>query len=251
MDDVFTSPPTLDSPVRGCTYCTPESELRMLGGGPVAVPDDLLGRFMREVVDHWDADQYPILWRRLVPRALRAWGPAGQSVGLASVDLALELGRLGRDGARLVDWPTPERAAVEQAFRALVAIAVTDGRPPWEVAELIEGTAGATDGLEPWLGYVSGLSGLEADSGLVRLVVDWATDLLWGDFQFSWYDGDVQTVADWLVAQHGRIEAFAIQHPRCKNAVDALAAIIRLREGRESPWLYPCARPALLDILTP
>ncbi|MFI9602112.1 hypothetical protein ACIHCX_20070 [Streptomyces sp. NPDC052043] len=170
--------------------------------------------------------------------------------GVASVDPALELGRLGRYGARFVGWPVPERAAVEQALRALVAIAVTDGRPPWDVAELIEGTAGATGGLEPWLGYVSGLFGPEADAGLVRLVVDWATDLLWGDFRFSWYDGDVQAVADWLVAQHGRVEAFAVQHPRCKNAADALAALARLREGRESPWLYPCARPAPLGIIT-
>ncbi|MFE9170523.1 hypothetical protein ACFYNZ_13515 [Streptomyces kebangsaanensis] len=251
VDDVFAPPPTLDRPVRGCTRCTPESELRVLGGDPSAVPDDLLGHFMREVVDHWDADQYPVLWRRLIPRALRAWGTAGQSVDLASVDLALELGRLGRDGARLVDWPAPERTAVEQALRALVAIAVADGRSAGEVAELVEGTAAATGGLEPWLGYIAGLFGPEADAGLVRLAVDWGTDLLWEDFRFSWwYDGDPRTVADWLVTQHGRVEAFAIQHPRCKNAADALVAIARLREGRESAWLYPCALPELIAVLT-
>ncbi|MGJ3560105.1 hypothetical protein ACR6C2_21900 [Streptomyces sp. INA 01156] len=52
----------------------PESELRMLGGDPAAVPDDVLGSFMREVASHWDKDQYPLLWRRLMPRALRHWG---------------------------------------------------------------------------------------------------------------------------------------------------------------------------------
>ncbi|MGW8951448.1 hypothetical protein [Streptomyces sp. NPDC055709] len=70
-DLAFAPPPDLDRPVDGCTYCTPESELRILGGDPAAVPDDLLGHFMREVVSHWEADQYPVLWRRLMPRALR------------------------------------------------------------------------------------------------------------------------------------------------------------------------------------
>ncbi|QUW81363.1 hypothetical protein SMIR_21470 [Streptomyces mirabilis] len=57
VDRVFAAPPGLDSPVDGCTYCTAESELRILGGDPADVSDDLLGHFMREVVGHWDADQ--------------------------------------------------------------------------------------------------------------------------------------------------------------------------------------------------
>ncbi|GAA3097069.1 hypothetical protein GCM10017687_04640 [Streptomyces echinatus] len=114
-DRVFSSPPELDRPVGGCTYCTPESELRILGGDPAAVPDDLLGHFMREVVSHWEADQYPVLWRRLMPRALRYWGPDG-----ASADPSAEIGRLGQHGAKLADWPAPERAVVEKALRALL-----------------------------------------------------------------------------------------------------------------------------------
>lgn len=247
VDEVFASPPTLDRPVMGCTYCTPESELRVLGGDPAAVPDDLLGHFMREVVDHWDADQYPILWRRLMPRALRAWGPGGPSA-----DLALELGHLGHYGARLVDWPTPERTAVEQAFRALVAVAVTDGRSAWEITDLIEGTASAMGGLEPWLAYIASLSGPEADSGIVRLAIDWAADLLWGDLQFSWYNGDLRALSDWLVTQRGRVEDFATRHPRCKNAADALTAVAHLREGQGhgSPWMYPHTTRPLLNLLT-
>ena len=73
-DRVFASPPALGRPVSGCTYCTPESDLRLLGGDPAAVPDDVLGAFMRETVGHWDEDQYPVLWRRLLPRALPSGG---------------------------------------------------------------------------------------------------------------------------------------------------------------------------------
>lgn len=244
MDEVFASPPGLDNPVMGCTYCMAESELPTLGGDPAAVPDELLGHFMREVVDHWDPDQYPILWRRLMPRAVRAWGPGGRST-----ELALEIGRLGRHGAGLADWPAPERAAVEDVFRALAAIAVTDGRPAWDITDLIEGIAGATDGPQPWLAYIAGLSGPEADAGLVRLAVDWAADLLWDDFHFWWYDGDPRVIADWLVTQHDRIGAFAARHPRCKNAADAVTAVDHLRDGKGSPWLYPYVPRTLPSLL--
>ncbi|WP_307825129.1 hypothetical protein [Streptomyces sp. M2CJ-2] len=235
VDRVFASPPALDRPVAGCTYCTPESELRMLGGDPAAVPDDVLGPFMREVVGHWDKDQYPLLWRRLMPRALRYWGPEGHDV-----DPSGELGHLGGHGAVLADWPAPERAAVERAFRALLAVALVDGRPAEAVTDLVEGIAHATGDLWPWLNHLAALPGPEADAGLVRLAFDWATDLLWDDFQFWWwYDGDPQTIAAWLPTQRPRIADFATRHPRCKTASDTLIAIDHLGTGDHSPWMYP------------
>ncbi|MCX4583908.1 hypothetical protein [Streptomyces sp. NBC_01481] len=242
-DRVFASPPELDRPVDGCTYCTAESELHILGGDPAAVPDDLLGHFMREVVSHWDADQYPVLWRRLMPHALRYWGPEGHGV-----DPSREIGHLGQHGAKFVDWPAPERAVVEQAFRALLALALVDGTPG-DIAELLEGIAHATGDLERWLEHIAGLSGSEADAGLVRLAFDWATDLLWEELQFTWwYDGDPQVIAAWLPTQRSRITTFATQHPRCKTAADALIAIDRLQAGGHSPWLYPHAMNEFLRL---
>ncbi|MFD8216300.1 hypothetical protein ACFV2U_21775 [Streptomyces sp. NPDC059697] len=241
-DRVFASPPVLDSPVDGCTYCTPESELRILGGDPADVSDDLLGHFMREVASHWDADQYVVLWRRLMPRALRYWGPEGHGI-----DPSAEIGHLGRDGARFVDWPAPERAVVEEAFRALLAMALVDGRSPSDISDLLVGIAQATGELEPWLEHMAGLSGSEADAGLVRLGLDWATELLWEDFRFTWwYDGDPQVIAAWLPTQRARIAAFATRYPRCKTAADALIALDRLEAGDHSPWLYPYGMKELL-----
>jgi hypothetical protein len=234
-DRVFASPPELDRPVDGCTYCTPELELRILGGDPAAVPDDLLGHFMREVVSHWEADQYSVLWRRLMPRALRYWGPGGRGT-----DPSGELGHLGQHGAKFVDWPAPERAVVEQVFRALLAIALVDGRPSSDITDLLEGIAHATGDMEPWLEHIAALAGPEADAGLVRLALDWATDLLWEELKFTWwYDGDPQVIAAWLATQRARIATFAMRHPRCKTAADALIAVDRLRDGDHSPWLYP------------
>lgn len=244
VDRVFASAPAFDRPVAGCTRCISESELRVLGGDPRAVPDDVLAYFMGKVVDHWDADQYPILWRRLMPRALRHWGPGGPGG-----DPSRELSRLGKYGAGLADWPVTERTAVEQAFGALLAVAVTDGRSPSDIRKLTEGVANATNGLEPWLEHIAGLPGPTADAGLVRLAVDWGTDLLWGDFQFWWwYDGDPQTVADWLITQRHRIATFAARHPRCKNAADALIAISHLQQGDWGPWFYPHSQRPLLHL---
>ncbi|WP_309060756.1 hypothetical protein [Streptomyces sp.] len=234
-DRVFASPPALGRPVGGCTHCTPESDLLLLGGDPAAVPDDVLGYFTRETAHHWDEDQYPVLWRRLMPRALRSWGPDGHGT-----EPSLELGHLGAHGAGLTGWPAPERAAVERAFRALLAVALVDGRPAGDVTDLVEGIAHATGGLRPWLDHLAALPGPAADAGLVRLAFSWATDLLWEDFRFSWwYDGDPRVLAAWLPALRPRVAGFAARHPRCKTASDTLIAIDRLDAGDHSPWTYP------------
>ncbi|MFB7708223.1 hypothetical protein [Streptomyces sp. NPDC056105] len=243
VDGAFTTPPALDRPVWGCTHCTPESELRLLGGDPALVSDDLLGHFIREVASHWAEDQYPLLWRRFIPRALRLWGPDGDGA-----DPSYEIGRLGSGGARLADWPVAERAAVEGAFRALLTVAVTSGRPHDWCTELIEGIAHATGGLDLWLDHIHGLAGPEADAGVVRLARGWALELLWGELEFTWwYDGDPQQIARWLPTLRPRIEAFAARHPRCKNASDALTGLDALESGARSPWLYPVGGLKLVD----
>ncbi|MFD1310427.1 hypothetical protein [Streptomyces kaempferi] len=235
VDRIFASPPELDRPVKGCTRCFTEAELRILGGDPRDVPDDVLEGFMGKVVDHWDTDQYPVLWRRLIPRALRRWGPEGPGT-----DPSHELRGLGRYGAELISWPVAERTAVEQVFRALLTLALTGGRSPADIRDLVEGVAHATGGLEPWLDHIDGFSGPAADAGLVRLALGWGTDFLWEEFDFTWwYDGDPRIVADWLLTQRPRIASFTARHPRCKNAADALIAISHLQDGDWSPWLYP------------
>lgn len=237
VDRAFASTSRLDRPVSGCTHCFAESDLLALGGDSATVSDDLLGGFMRKAVDHWDAGQYAVLWRRLLPRALRSWGPGSESDGAT---LALELGRLGGSGARLAQWPTVERVAVERAFGVLLAVGVIDGRPVWKVTDLIEGIAHATGGLERWLEHVGALRGPGSDAGIVRLALGWAEELLWEELDFSWwYDGDPRIIAVWLPSQRERVEAFAVRHPGCKTAADALIAVERLQSGEGSPWFYP------------
>lgn len=56
--------------VDGCRYCCSQSELDLLGGDPALVPDELVGTFAREVIDHWSEKQYGLMWRGLAPRIL-------------------------------------------------------------------------------------------------------------------------------------------------------------------------------------
>ncbi|MQY12453.1 hypothetical protein SRB5_25870 [Streptomyces sp. RB5] len=238
VDTAFAQPPAFDRPMSGCTRCLTESDLLLLGGDVSGVSDDLLGYFVRKVPDHWDDDQYPVLWRRLFPRAVRMWGP-----GLET-DPSLAMSHL--HGAGLASWPDPERDAVDQAFRALLSLALTDGRRPTAVFDMLEGIAAATDGIAPWLSHLAAVPGREADAGLARVALSWGAEVLWEDLQFTWYySGRIDEVADWLPTLRPRLTSFAAMHPRCKTAVDALAALSALERGERAPWFYPGASNVL------
>ncbi|GAA2407253.1 hypothetical protein GCM10010420_39160 [Streptomyces glaucosporus] len=232
-DRAFTPPPALRGPVRGCAFCRPEEELLLLGGAPDAVPDDLFLHFMHKTPGHWMPDQYPVLWRRLMPRALRHWGPDG-----GSFDHARELSRLGPHGADLPTWPEDERTAVERAFRALLTTALTGGGSPYPATELVEGIACATDGPEPWLEHLARLPGPDADTGLVRLARRWTDDLLRDDLRFWWYDdGAPRVIAEWLPTLRPRLARIAARHPHPGTAGEAREVLDLLREAPEHTWL--------------
>ncbi|MGJ3560104.1 hypothetical protein ACR6C2_21895 [Streptomyces sp. INA 01156] len=139
----------------------------------------------------------------------------------------------------LTDWPAPERVAVEQAFRALLAVALVDGRPAGDITDLVEGIAHATGDLRPWLDHLAALP-------VPRRTPAWSVSsstgrpTFSGDFRFQWwYDGDPRVVATWLPTRRPRIADFAARHPRCKTASDTLVAIDHLDAGDHSPWMYP------------
>lgn len=197
LSRVFAGVPRVGA-VEGCTYCYSQSNLDLLGGNPALVPDDLVGCFAREVTGHWSEEQYGLLWRGLAPRIL--------SVLEAEPDEQL---LHGLTFARFAEWPDVEQTAVRDTLRAMVVRAVTGGKTPTVVEELVLAAANIDQDVTPWLNYLDTLSGADADAGIAGLAQYWAGFLSGGDKpRLRWYSEDpAAPIRDWLYsdALHERL----------------------------------------------
>lgn len=216
-----------------------EDDLARLGGDPGSIGDDLVRRFARIGIGHWDPDQYQIAWQRLTGRILAL---------LDSRDEGQEIGLLMRGWSepciRLGQWPAEERAAVLEVLGTTLDLWLTDGRPAEDVVTLLGALAHVYDDIAPWFARIDSSTGPVMDAGLVRLTAFWAIEVSWGEepIFWWWYPPDPLALARaWLCspAVQQRLTSFAARNPRCKNAADALAATRALAAGEDSPWLYP------------
>jgi hypothetical protein len=157
-------------------------------------------------------------------------------------DLGLLMRGLGWPHARFAEWPREQQATVRATLEAALAVALTDGRAPRDVVELLGAVASLDHDVVPWLHRIDELTGPAADAGLVRLAGYWAVDLTWGEEPNWWWfpDDPNGPVRDWFrsPAVRDRVQAFADRNPRCKNAADALIAIDSFG-GDEGVWFYP------------
>jgi hypothetical protein len=160
--------------VDGCTHCYSQADLALLGGDPALVPDDLVGAFAREALDHWDADQYVLLWRGLAPRILGLLATSPDSMLLH-----------GLVPARFTTWPAAEQTAVLDTLRSTLSRALS--QPPGVLAELIYAAAHATHDLTPWLAFLDTLTGPEADAAIAGLARYLAGDIARGSEPTLWW----------------------------------------------------------------
>lgn len=235
LQGVFADVPPLDEPVDGCGRCFTDEELALLRGDPTLVPDALAGHFARKEPWHWGEAQYGLLWRRLAPRIVPQLLEQHTEPGMLLRGLFAPHTAFGA-------WPAAERAALMAAFTAALTLALTDGREPESIMDLLDGLTQASGDVLVWLAHIDAMAGPLADAGVVRLVYGWALDLLWGDVVSWWSHGDhTPTVTAWLCSRavRDRLTRFAGTHPRCKNAAAALIAVDHLATGRRSPWYYP------------
>jgi hypothetical protein len=178
------------------------------------------------------------LWRRLAPRIIRLL--VSPETG---TDPGLLLRGLGPSGAGFTDWPASQRSAIRNVLGAALGVALTDGRPPGEVLDLLGAVSHVGQDVTPWTAGIDTLTGPRADAGLVRLAYHWAVDLLCGyEPHWWWYpDKPIALGNTWLRSPrvNDRIRRFMAVHPRCKTAADALAAIDALSHDNVWPWSHP------------
>jgi hypothetical protein len=236
VDRAFANPPDVDLS-DGCSRCYPSPSIALLEGDPALVPTDLLIRVLMESMDHWETEQWRLLWRRLAPNTLRLF-----AYDLGAVDTGWALRTL--DYAEFPAWPDGERLVLENALGGVLEYALTHNAPIGRVTELLGGLASAYDDIAPWFARIDAMTGPQAEAGVLRLVFEWITELLWGHedwFGWWWPEDPTAIVRAWLCspAVRHRVADFAAQHPDCKTAADTLIAYSALDRGEYGPWYAP------------
>ncbi len=149
--------------VGGCTYCYGEEGLAELSGPLHLIPDDMVSAAAGEVPSHWD--DFPRLYRRLVPRIIRPL-VAGQ------FDVSEELiaTRLVEAGWRT--WDAPLADALRNVWTAWWQVTLHTHPSPVPIRDTLSLVTVATDSLRPWLNIWTATRTPAADAHLADLVVD-------------------------------------------------------------------------------
>ncbi|GIG60421.1 hypothetical protein Lfu02_47930 [Longispora fulva] len=232
-DRLFADTPTLDA-VSGCGMCWSDEELRLLGGDPTLVSEELLGRFALEVPSHWDAEEAPVTWQRLMPRLLRRLAGTPPDAG-AMFDF--ELSHFA-GGARFRSWPVERQAVVERCFGAILRVRLLDRFP--DANDLFEGIAHATGDVRRLLDFLDAWTGPEADGAVLFLAMRYAEDLVWeddGQVFFWWYDVDRTVLPAWFASPsvETRLDGY---RQDCRNAVLLRECVRLIRAGERPSWFY-------------
>ncbi|WP_063857077.1 MULTISPECIES: hypothetical protein [unclassified Kitasatospora] len=165
LDDLTTAlGPDRPVPVVGCLHCYSEDDLRRLSGSVDQLPERLFSSVAAKNPDHWD--DFPALYRRLLPRILRTFAR-----GELLLDAGLVATRMCQAGWRA--WSLPERAAVAEVWQALLELTLHQHPSPTPIAEVLELMAVSTGVLQPWLDSCADTRTPSADRHLTDLIDTW------------------------------------------------------------------------------
>ncbi|MFI2430371.1 hypothetical protein [Streptomyces sp. NPDC018693] len=149
--------------VEGCTYCYGEQNFAELSGPLHLIPDDMVTSVAMEVPDHWN--DFPRLYRRLVPRIIRAL-----ATGRLHVDEELIASRLVQAG--WTTWDAPLTEALRDVWSAWWQSTLHTEPGPMRVRQVLSLITVATNSLRPWLNTWTATCTPAADAQLADLVDD-------------------------------------------------------------------------------
>ncbi|MFI5758984.1 hypothetical protein [Streptomyces sp. NPDC051569] len=161
LDQAFASEEPF--PVAGCTHCYAEKDLADLSGPLHLIPDDLVSAVAAEVPSHWD--DFPRLYRRLVPRIVRP-----VVMGQFHVDEELIATRLLQAG--WTTWDASLTGALSNVWSAWWEATLHTHPSPVPIRETLSLIGVATDGLRPWLNIWTATPHPAADAHLADLIDD-------------------------------------------------------------------------------
>ncbi|MEU2823554.1 hypothetical protein ABZ763_15075 [Streptomyces bacillaris] len=150
-------------PVTGCTFCYSEQDFAELSGPLHLIADDLVSSVAAEVPDHWE--DFPRLYRRLVPRIIRLL-----VTGRLHVGEELIASRLNQAG--WADWDLPLTEALRGVWSAWWQSTLETHPSPVPVRDALSVIAVSTNSLRPWLNMWTATNTPAADAHLADLVTD-------------------------------------------------------------------------------
>lgn len=179
--------------VTGCTYCYGEQDLAELSGPLHLIPEDLVFSVAAKVPDHWD--DFPRLYRRLVPRIVRPL-----VTGRLHVDEELIASRLVQ--ACWTTWDASLSEALRDVWSAWWQCTLHTYPSPVPVREALSFIAVATNSLRPWLDGWTTTRTPAADTHLADLVDDVMFEFEITDLRMGFY-GEYRATAEllgWLLS---------------------------------------------------
>lgn len=178
--------------VTGCLYCYGEQGLSQLSGPLRRISDDLVSSVAAETPGHWD--DFPRLYRRLVPRIIRP-----VVTGLSGIDEELVASRLVQAG--WTTWDAPLTEALRDVWDAWWQTALRTHPGPVPIRTALAVVTVATGGLSPWLDTWTGIRTTAADAQLTDLIDDVMSESDVTDLSMGFY-GEYHATAelvDWLL----------------------------------------------------
>ncbi len=163
----------------GCLFCYGEQDLAELSGPLHLIPDDLVSSAAAEVPSHWD--DFPRLYRRLVPRIIRP-----VVTGRFHVDEELIASRLTQAG--WTTWDAPLADALRGVWTAWWQATLDIHPSPVPIRATLSLITVATDSLRPWLDRWAVTHGPAADAHLADLVDDVMFEFEITDLRMGFYD---------------------------------------------------------------
>ncbi len=186
----------------------------MLGEAPALVPDEVVRKFAWESSDHFDRDEYELVWRRLAYRVVQ------ELERLPDAKLTT-----GLEWARWPGWPEEERTALRALVTEIICRAAEDEKRWGQVNELIVAAAQLDQDLTPWLRLLDSFP----DAIVADFAASWSWDYAYDTkplLSWAWWECADQPIHEWLTSRALRDRLSAMDGAVAQRALENIDLMV-------------------------